>query len=164
MITKNVLASHCTAHDISRRRQKALFLTRIVQDAFAKLKTLVSSTSLDDLSLDDIVATMKQYYKKNTVEINERFKIFKRVQYVNEEVADYMAKLRKLGKICNFGDYLDTALCNQLVCGLRNQITQKELLCIQGLILAAATERARAAETVNREVQHFPFESDTHSL
>ena len=42
---------------------------------------------------------------------------------------------------------------DQLVCGLRDQKTQKELLCIQDLTIAIATERAKAAETVNRETQ-----------
>jgi len=37
---------HCTAHDISQRRRKALFLTRIGREAFIKLKTLVSPTHL----------------------------------------------------------------------------------------------------------------------
>ena len=35
----------------------------------------------------------------------------------------------------------------------RDQKTQKELLCIQDLTIAIATERAKAAETVNRETQ-----------
>ena len=66
---------------------------------------------------------------------------------------------------CNFGDYLDTALRDQLVCGLKDQKTQKELLCVQGLTLAVAIERSRAAEAVNREVQqNFPVDSDTHKL
>jgi len=87
---------HCIAHDIPQRQWKVLFLTRIGWDTFAKLKTLVSPTSLDDLSLTDIVMAMKQHYKKNTVEIAERFKFFKRVQCDNEEVAEYVAELRKL--------------------------------------------------------------------
>ena len=45
------------------------------------------------------------------------------------------------------------ALRDQLVCGLRDQKTQKELLCIQDLTIAIATERAKEAETVNRETQ-----------
>ena len=92
---------HCTAHDIPQRRRKALFLTRIGREAFVKLKTLVSPTSLDDLSLTDIITSMKQHYKKETVEIAERFKFFKRVQHDDEEVADYVAELRRLGKTCN---------------------------------------------------------------
>ena len=106
---------------------------------------------------------MKQHYKKETVKIAEQFKFFKRVQHDDEEVADYVAELRRLGKTCNFGDYLDTALRDQLVCGLKDQKTQKELLCMQGLTLAVEIVRSQAAEAVNREVQqNFPVDADTH--
>ena len=108
---------------------------------------------------------MKEHYKKETVKIAERFKFFKRVQQENESLADYLAELRKLAKTCNFRDYLDTALRDQLVCGLRDQKTQKELLCIPDLTITKATERARAAETVNRETKQLnPEPVATHQL
>ena len=69
---------YCTAHQIPEARRKALFLTRIGRNAFAKLKTLVNPTPLNDVALSDIVTTMMQHYKKDTVEIAERFKFFKR--------------------------------------------------------------------------------------
>ena len=87
---------YCTAHQIPEARRKALFLTRIGRDAFAKLKTLVSPTPLSDVSLTVIVTTMTQHYNKDTVEIAERFKFFKRVQHDKETVADYLAELRRL--------------------------------------------------------------------
>ena len=153
---KEHLDFYCTENQVSREQKKALFLTRIEWDAFVKLKTLASPTSLSELSLEQILSTMKQHYKRETVEIAERFKFFKPVQQDTEGVAEYIAELRKLGKTCNFGEYLDTALLNQLVCGLKDHKTQKELLCIQDLTLAMAIEKARAAEAVDREILHFP--------
>ena len=90
---------------------------------------------------------MTQHYKKDTVEIAERFKFFKQVQQENESVADYVAELRKLSKTCNFGDYLETALRDQVVCGLSELTTLKELLCIKDLTLSMAIDKARAAES-----------------
>ena len=40
--------------------------------------------------------------------------------------------------------------------GLKDRKTQKELLCIQDLILSMAIERVRAAEAVGSEILHFP--------
>ena len=65
---------------------------------------MVSPTPLSDLSLDQIITTMRDHFKKDTVEIAERFKFFKRMQQDNEGVAEYLAELRKLGKTCNFGN------------------------------------------------------------
>lgn len=71
---------------------------------------LATPTPLSELSLTQIFEYMKEHYKKETVEIAERFKIFKRVQQEKESLAEYLEKLRKLAKLCNFGNYLDTAL------------------------------------------------------
>ena len=71
---------HCTALGIREDRQKALFLTRIGRDVFVKVKTLASPTPLADLTLAQIVEYMKGHYKKETVEIAECFKFFKRIQ------------------------------------------------------------------------------------
>ena len=113
-----------------------VFLTRIGREAFSKVKTLASPTPLTDLNLTQIVDYMKQHYKKETVEITERFKFFKRVQQEKETLVDYLAGLRKLAKTCNFGGHLETALRDQLVCGLHDQKTQKELLCISDLTIS----------------------------
>ena len=66
---------------------------------------LLSPTPLTDVSLNAILTAMKQHYKKDTVEIVERFKFFKRMQRDKETVADYVAELCRLSKTCNFGDY-----------------------------------------------------------
>ena len=50
------------------------------------------------MPLSQIVTTMRQHYKRDTVEIAERFKFFKRVQQDRKGVAEYVAELRKLGK------------------------------------------------------------------
>ena len=143
---------HCTALGLHEEQQKVLFLTHIGRNVFVKVKTLASPTPLTDLSLAQIVEYMKGHYKKETVEIAECFKYFKHVQD-KESLADYLMELRTLAKTCNFGNYLNTALHDQLVCGLHDQRTQKELLCIQDLTIAIATECAKAVETVNRETQ-----------
>ena len=89
---------HCTALGIREERQKALFLTRIRRDGFVKVKTLASPTPLADLILAQIVKYMKGHYKKETVEIAERFKFFTRIQQDKESLADYWRNYRHLQK------------------------------------------------------------------
>ena len=109
---------YCVAHGVEEAKQKALFLTRIGQTAYSKLKTLVNPTLLAELDLNTIVKKLAEHYRPDTVEIAERFKFFKRQQNDEEGVTEYMAELRKLAKTYNFGSYLDTALRDQLICGL----------------------------------------------
>ena len=142
---------YCVAHGIADDKKKALFLSRLGQKMFAKLKIWVSPTSLSDLSLDDIVARLKNRTVPETVEIAERFRFFKRQQRVDEQVTEYMAVLRSLAKTCNFGNYLDTALRDQFVCGLREQKIQQELLCVKDLTVEQALSKSRSMETVLKE-------------
>jgi len=156
---------YCTAVGVRQDRLKALFLARVGREVFSKVKTLASPRPLNELDLPQIVDLMKEHYKKDTIEIAERFKFFKRVQEEQETLANYLAELRKLAKNCNFGNYLDSALRDQLVCGLRDRKIQRELLCISNLTLAVASERARAAEAASRETQQLsPTVSATHQL
>ena len=87
------------------------------------------------------------------MEIAERFKIFKHTEGTSEGTADFMAALRRLAKTCNFEQYLETALCDQFVCGLRDKKCQQELLSVQDLTAAVALQKATAAEVVSKETQ-----------
>ena len=150
---------YCLANNIKdgdeaqRSRKKALFITLVGQATFAKLRDLASPRDIVDLSLGDIMELLKTHYRPQTVEIAECYKFFKHTQGVSERTADFMAKLRQLAKTCNFGQYLETALRDQFVCGLRDEKCQRELLSIQDLTAEIAIRRATAAEVVSKETQ-----------
>jgi hypothetical protein len=64
-----------------------------------------------------------------------------------------MAELRMLAKHCDFGDYLSTALRDQLVCGLFREAVHRKILAETDLTLDKAVEIARAAETARQETR-----------
>ena len=51
---------YCVVHGVEEAKEKALFLTRIGQTAYSKLKTLVSPTPLAELDLNTIVESWLQ--------------------------------------------------------------------------------------------------------
>ena len=59
-------------------------------------------------------------------------------QLPGESLADHIAELRRLVTHCEFGEYLDDALRDQLVCGLHAEGTQRRLLTIKNLTLQEA--------------------------
>ena len=75
------------------------------------------------------------------------------MQLKGESIADFMAELRRLAKTCNFGDYLNTAIRDQFVCGLKDTKCKKELLCVADLTVAVALQKAQAAEAVTHEAK-----------
>ena len=63
----------------------------------------------------------------------------------------YVAELRKLSEKCEFGDYLEQALRDRLVCGLVNERVQQRLLSESELSLKKAFEIAQGMETAQKE-------------
>ena len=97
---------------------------------------------------------MKVCTRAETVEITEQHRFFKRQQQSDESVIDYMSELRKLAKTCNFANYLDTALCDQFVCGSRDPRIQQELLSMKDVTVAKALERNQAMEVASKEAHN----------
>ena len=66
-----------------------------------------------------------------------------------------MSELHKLAKSCNFDNYLNTALRDKFVCGLRDGHIQLELLSVKDLTVTQALEKAQAMEAASREAHMF---------
>ncbi|XP_043224538.1 uncharacterized protein LOC122382800 isoform X3 [Amphibalanus amphitrite] len=147
---------YCSANDVrAESKQKALFLTVVGQAVFGKIKDLISPVTLEEATFELIKEKVKNHYQPQLVEIAERYKFFQRRQREEETVAEYLADLKKIASNAQFGDYLDTALRDQLVCGLYDSRCQKELLCMTSLTLEKAVQHARAFEAVSKEVGVF---------
>ena len=66
-----------------------------------------------------------------------------------------MAELRRLATHCDFGDYLQQALRDRLVCGIRHENTQKRLLSEADLTLSRAIDIARSIEATEMQTSQF---------
>jgi len=96
--------------------------------AFDMLSDRLDPVDLFTGQYDDLVQILQEYYAPAPLEIAENFTFHQRKQQEGESVQQYVAALRKLSIHCKFGDYLNTALRNQLVFGLRNKKAQSRLL------------------------------------
>ena len=139
------------AHGVEEEKQKALFLTSIGQQMYAKLKTWIQSNTFSELTLAQIVARLKEHTTEETVEIAERCKFFKHQQQPGETVVEYMSGLKQLTSTCNFADYLATALRDQFVCGMHDARMQRELLSVKDLTLPLALQKSQAIEVATKE-------------
>ena len=115
----------------------------------------ISPTPLVELSLNEIVDHLKVWTNPETVEITERYKFLKQLQQSSETVVDYISELRKSAKMCNFATYLNTALRDQFVCGLRDPHIQCELLPIRDLTVTTVLDKSQAMEAASMELQKF---------
>ena len=97
--------------------------------------------------------SLQNHFQTKVITIAERFKFHQHSQVDGELIVDYTDKLRHLASTCDFERFLDQALRDRLVCGLRNTMTQKRLLAEADLTLHHAVEIAQGMEIAEHNKQ-----------
>ena len=143
------------ANDIGEDKQVAVFLSVIGGKTFSLLRDLLAPDKPQDKTLPVLFETLKRHFEPKPLVIAERFHFHLRNQGPTESVAEYLAELRRLATHCEFGNYLNEALRDRLVCGLRNPSTQKRLLAEADLTLAKASATAQGMEAAEKNSKKF---------
>ena len=100
-------------------KQRHLLLALIGNSTFKLLTNLVAPKKPGELSYKEICEQLEKHFSPKPIKIAERFRFYSRQQQSEETVAEYLAELRKLAINCEFGNFLEDALCDRLVCGLK---------------------------------------------
>ncbi|XP_055613053.1 uncharacterized protein K02A2.6-like [Uranotaenia lowii] len=96
-----------------------------------------------------IVKILEEHFNPEPLEIVECVNFLFRRQCAEREdetINEFLVALRKLAMTCNFGDYLNNALRNQLVIGLKSDAIRARLLEVRGLTLEKARDIAVSME------------------
>ena len=141
------------ANDVPKAKQVAVFLSIIGGRTYELLRNLVFPDLPETLALAALTGTLIKHFEPTPIVIAERFHFHCRNQGVEESIADFMAQLRRLSKHCQFEGFLDDALRDRLVCGLRNEDIQRRLLSEAKLTLARALELAQGMEAAERNAR-----------
>ena len=80
-----------------------------------------------DKSFDELKEVLFEYKSPKPILIAERFKFHCRNQLESESV-QFVVELKRVALKCEFGVFLEEALRDRLVCGLRKIQIQKKLL------------------------------------
>ena len=135
------------ANNVPESKRTSTFLCALGKSNFLVLRNLVAPDKLKDKTFDEITAVLLKHFEPKPLVISERFHFNRRQQGANESVADYVAELRRLTAHCEFGTFLDDALRDRFVCGLRSEATQKKLLVEASLTFSRAVEIAQSMES-----------------
>ena len=95
-------------------------LNAIGGKTYALLRDLTDPDLPSTKTLDGLKTLLRQHFEPKPIIVAERFYFHKRSQGPTESIADYVAELRRLAKTCQFGTFLEEALRDQLVCGVRS--------------------------------------------
>ena len=94
----------------------------------AVLKNLVVPQKPSECTLAQITELLIRHFKPKPPVIAEHFAFHKRDQHPGEPIKEFLIELQWLAHTCNFGNFLEQALRDHLVCGMTNSSTQKKLL------------------------------------
>ena len=130
-------------NNIAPERQVACLLAVMGPSTYGVLRNLVYPEKPKDKSLDEISTVLEERFTEKKVEIAERFRFYTAVQE-SETIAQFVSRLKKLARYCNFGDKLNDMIRDRLVCGIKDRNTQKKLLVESGLTLEKAIKAAIA--------------------
>lgn len=111
-------------------------------------------------SYDEVVAALDGYFDPEPLEMVELWRFRSRNQREGETITEFITALQREAKHCKFDTYLQKALRNQLVFGLRNQrirsrlIEERELTFDKAKDIALSMEASgEGADVINRRMQ-----------
>ena len=134
------------ANGIEDDKKVLVLLTVIGSPTYALLSSLLAPEKPGDKSFTVLKDTLLRHFDPKPLVITERFHFHRRNEVSSESISEYVAELRQLATHCEFGNYLEQALRDRLVCGIHHESTQKRLLSESNLSLTKAIEMARRIE------------------
>ena len=120
---------------------------------FKLLSNLIVPQEPGDITYAQVVEKLTSHFKPKTLKIAKRFCFYKRNQSRGENVTDYLVELRRLALTCEFGNFLDEALCDRFVCGLLEEAIQHRLLVEADLTLTKALSSAQSMEIAQKDLK-----------
>ena len=143
------------SNDIANAKKVSVLLTVIGPKVYGLLRGLMAPALPKEKSLKDLEKALKEHYEPQPLVIAERFHFYKRAQSTGESLADYLAELRRLARMCDFGAFLNEALRDRFVVGMKSESIQKRLLSEAKLTLPKALEIAQGMETAAQKAKEF---------
>ncbi|XP_055714389.1 uncharacterized protein LOC129808626 isoform X2 [Phlebotomus papatasi] len=118
-----------TVNSITEDKKKAsVFITFAGKEVYKALKAIVQPRKVQDLTYKEIKEVLMAKFVHKKSQIGERFKFHQRFQEEGESISDFATDLQYLAQSCSYGNFLDEALRDRFVCGLRNSRIQTKLI------------------------------------
>ena len=133
------------------KKKVAIFLSSAGAKVYGLLKNLLSPVVPSTKTFAELSSILKAYYEPEPLVIAERFKLLKRDQKEGESTQEYYATIRELSKTCSYGNFLEEAVRDKFVCGLKDVKIQRRLLAETKLTAEKALKLATAWELAHLE-------------
>ncbi|KAF7645690.1 hypothetical protein LDENG_00200270 [Lucifuga dentata] len=151
-------------------KAKAVFLTIVGRKMHTLLMDLCAPLKPSEKKLTELIDALQNHFVPKTNFTAKRCKFAFRNQRDGESISEYMASLRKLAATCKFGAFLDDALRDRFVCGVKSTGLRDRMLNAahtKDLTLALAYDMGLAYEVTKQNVQQLsqkPFKANAHAI
>lgn len=148
-------------NNIEDSKKVSLLLTLLGGEAYGTLKDLLAPALPSSKTFEELKATLVNYYSPKRLFVVERFKFYSAKQEENEDVKSFVARLKSLILHCDFKEFLQQALRDQLVCGLRSEGIKRKLLTEENLTFERAVQIAVSMEIAEGQLKVMRTETST---
>ena len=138
---------------VDDNKKRALLITSLSMEQYRLLTNFFAPVSPTTVPFAQLCRRLKQHFVPEKVEIAEVFKFYHRKQLPDEDVKTFLADLRHRAKDCNLGTFLERALRDTFVIGLRDQRVQAKLFTVRNLTLDGAIDTAQSMESASQQTQ-----------
>ena len=151
------LEFYFTANDIGdteekdKLKRKSILLTVVGGQTYSLIRNLCMPQTPADKTYQELKDLVKEHLSPKPIVMTEVINFYARTQEATESVAKYLAELKKLAETCEFGEFLNRALRDRFVCGLKSSNIKKKLMTERDLTLQRAYEIAVAMEAADKQ-------------
>lgn len=140
------LEAYFEGHSTEEPKRRALLVAALSDNVVKVLLGRCHPKKVNELSYEDVVKHLEEYYAPQVNEIAASYNFFMRNQEDGESVQAFVTEARRLAEDCNFGEMLHRMTRDRLVCGLRDDDVRRHLLTRRTLTLEEAEDFAIASE------------------
>ncbi|CAN8030838.1 unnamed protein product [Ixodes persulcatus] len=120
------------ANGIDAIKKLQVFLTVLGEKAYVTLRNLQLPKTPTQVKYEEAVAVLRQHYAPKRWIVTERYRFYRRNQESSESIAQFIVELKRLAMTCSFGSFLEEALRDRLIAGLRTDSIRCRLLALPG--------------------------------
>lgn len=139
-------------NNTDKEKQKNIFLLLMGTKIYEILTNLVMPKQPEELKFEEIEEVLKKHFQPTRLTIVERFQFWKKEQAAGQTVNEYAIELKKMAIECKFEAFLEQALRDRFITGLRNEKIQKEIMLKERTFNEALT-LATSLELVDKEAK-----------
>lgn len=140
-------------NEIKADKKIVFLLAFIGQETYSTLKKPVFPNGPVTKTYTELLASLKNHFTPEVNEISERYEFFREDQKTGQPMSECVVELIAKAQKCKFETFLNQALCNRLVFGVRDNKLRAILLIESKLSFESACATALNWELAEKDVK-----------